>query len=347
MAFISLRRSYTFICIILIIVQLVQTRQLSWQEEIILPFHSGPTKKQDIEAETDDNARRTLDIVDTVIEKVTNILETTEFDVTDEVFNVAQTLNIPYVREARLIFNTLKDVKSRIQSADVFRLIKNSFDYVKDSPLAKSIQKIKSLSTTCTINTNNTQYLAFEELLYTCPPKVISGFEKPRVSNINTKFIYRCQDIKCMTQEILSPITIEFDNGKHLRMTADTYYVLSRKRNFYLMLLQLYETLENNIPNGMQYDSHSFPFSPSNLAYMKGEMVESCLVSWYINKYYKYFLHNNKQPTFAEPNKLELSPTTRYTWFQGDYSTYEGHWRGHEYWNSGKPDFCIADYVHW
>lgn len=346
MVLISVRRSF----VIFVMIQLVQTRQVSYFNEDIFPSKIETATNVNAETDGEDTAQFTLTKIDNIVEKVSSILETNEFDVVDEVFKIAQELDIPYVSEVKFIFQSLNKIKERLRSQDVLRLMRHSFDYVKDSKLVQGIKHLKTGFTTCSNSPNSNKNrsnttTSFNDLLYSCPVKSISQ-ENVKVASVNTKFSYKCIDNNCQQQEIYSPVILEFDNGKHLRLTIDSYYRLSRKRNFYPMLLQLYELNENGINKGFQNSYETFFLTGHDIRNLEGEMLDSCIVSTYLKMYYTYFVQE-QQPTFAVPNQLNLIPQTKYYWFKGSGSKDNGHWKGRQYWSGGYPDKCMRDYVDW
>lgn len=341
---ISLRRSF----IIFVIIELVQTRQVSWVGDEAIPLGIDQAYASNDENDKLDIAQTTVNKIDSIVERITDIVQNNEFDFTDEVFNIANDLQIPYVKEIKFIFSSLKRIKNKIKSPEVLRLMKHSFDYVKDSKLVEGIKSLPSVFKTCSPRVKSTYHNTttnFNNIIYKCPLKVSTStnFELKTI-NINTKFHYQCEDINCIRQKIYSPVVIEFDEDKNLRLTIQSYYRLSRKPNFYAMLLQLYESSSSGHVVDFPNANENFFLHGRDISYLIGEMVDSCITSTYLKMYHMTFLES-KQPDFAVPNQLEYSPNTRYYWFKGRHSIYHGHWKGGDYWTGGYPDKCMRDYV--
>lgn len=297
---------------------------------------------------TDDTATFTLmRTVDDVVEKVVDIFETNDFDVPSNIFDIAQTFNLPYVQEIKLMFNTLLHLKKQFRSTESFRLIKDTFNYVKDSPFSKAIKSIVNIKRDkCYNNYNAYNYTVFSDLTYQCAPSFNYTDVSLRSFNFRTQFHYSCLDITCTQTKVFSPVLIFFEEEFHIRLTIDSYYRLSAKPNFYPMLLQLYLDMKRNsqLPVINNRKTNKI-LDLYDIGYLQGEMFDSCITSTYLKTYYKKFL--NKQPVFAEPNKLTLAPVTRYAWYKGSYSEHKGHWKGREFWTGGMPDKCMRDYVDW
>lgn len=344
MMLISLRRLF----IILIMIKSAQF-QFTWYDENEVGTQVvDAVDRKNTEYIADDSAHVALNTIDSMVEKVTSIIESNDFDITNEVFTLAHKFDIPYVSEVRRIYNTFKHLKNLFKSNDSLRIVKDAFNYVRDSPFVKAISGLKSLKPMCSKPTyrqvmSEVSYTLYSDLKYSCDAKVDAD-ENIKDLSITTRFYYKCLDDECKRQQIYSPVIIDFDNEYHLRMTIDSYYRLSMKPNFYAMLLQLHafkgEVKQMN-------SKANLLVSPADIQYLFGEMLDSCVVSFFLKRYHMTFLKDDIQPLFAVPGQLSILPRTRFYWYKGSHSFFQDHWRGREYWTGGMPDLCMRDYVDW